>query len=227
LKPYTGSTTISASNVVLDGYQFGALTITGKNVTIKNSVISAGSGSDFAITTKSGGSFTLTDSEVVGGSNGIGFDNWTGIRINVHGQTDDGMKLGSNVRLEDSWIHGLTPGSGAHADGGQVQSGITNTVIRHNVIDVGTGTRNANAALFLAPDLGPSTAGPLLIESNWLNGGNYIVQIVDGDNGRYFIGNITFRNNRFGSTYAYGALRTNVPVTMSGNVWDATGKPIS
>ena len=140
--------------------------------------------------------------------------------------TGDGVKFGANVVLQDSWIHNLTPASGAHADGGQIQFGLTNLVVRHNVIDLGS-TPNANAALFLAPDQGPSTNGPVLVEENKLNGGNYVLYCVDGNNGQYVISNMTFRNNRFGTSYSYGPMNVNVPVTWTGNVWDATGAPLA
>ena len=91
-------------------------------------------------------------------------------------------------------------------------------MVRHNTIDLAT-TPNANAALFIAPDLGPSSPGPLLIENNYLNGGNFTVYIVDGNNGQYFLGNITLRNNTFGRGAKYGATRINVPVTMTNNTY--------
>lgn len=132
------------------------------------------------------------------------------------------MKLGSDVLLEDSWIHDLAPAPGAHADGGQVQSGVTNTTVRHNVIDLGS-TPAANAALFLAPDLGPSTNGPLVIEGNRLNGGNYIVFCVDGANGRYLIREISFTGNRFGNDFRYGRSNVNVPISHADNVIESSG----
>ncbi|HEX7805699.1 MAG TPA: hypothetical protein VF413_06010, partial [Cellulomonas sp.] len=123
--------------------------------------------------------------------------------------------------LQDSWIHDLTPASGAHADGGQMQSGVTNLVVRHNVIDL-SNVANANSALFLAPDLGPSAPGPVTIDGNWLNGGNYTLFCVDGNNGQYFVQNIAITSNKFGRVAQYGPDRINVPITQSGNVWADT-----
>jgi hypothetical protein len=167
---------------------------------------------------------TIEDSELYGFADaGIAFSNWQGYRLNIHDMLGDGVKLGDNVTLADSWIHGFTPSPGAHADGGQIQDGVTNVIIRNNTIDV-PGT---NAALFLAPDLGPSTSGPVLLDGNYLNGGGYTLFCVDGNNGQYFIGNITIRNNRFGTAHAFGTHRINVPVTWQNNLNDATGKPLS
>lgn len=222
----SGSMTITQAGAVVDGKDIaGTVVVRAANVTIKNSRIK-GSGA-YCVQTQSGGSVTIEDTEIIGGcENAIGFDNWTARRVEVRGTYGDGVKLGSNVLLVDSWIHDLAPASGAHADGGQVQGGVTNTVVRHNVIDLGS-TPRANAALFLAPDLGPSTNGPLTIEGNKLNGGNYIAFCVDGNNGQYHIKNITIRDNRFGNTFTYGRSRVNEPITQSGNVVDSTGAPLT
>jgi len=223
LKP-SGGLTITQANQVIDGLDIsGAVTVQASGVVIKNSKIH-GNGSGNGVFVRSG-SVTIVDSEIYGFENGIGFDNWTATRVNVHSTTGDGVKLGSNTTLQDSWIHDLTPASGAHADGMQVQSGVRNLVVRNNVIDLST-TKNANAALFMAPDLGPSTPGPALFEGNYFNGGNYTVYCVDGNNGQYFIDNITFRNNTFGRTAQYGPTRINVPVTWTGNTYADNGAKV-
>ena len=72
-------------------------------------------------------------------------------------------------------------------------------VVRNNVINMVSGREVGNAALFIAPDLGPSSPGPVTITGNWLDGGNYTLFCVDGNNGQYFVDNITITDNRFGS----------------------------
>ncbi|NMM15820.1 MAG: hypothetical protein HHJ14_01400 [Cellulomonas sp.] len=196
----------------------GSVSVEAPGVIIKNSRIH---GSDsFGILTNSG-SVTIYDTEIYGFENAIGFDDWTAYRVNIHGTYGDGVKLGSNVLLQDSWIHDLTPASGAHSDGGQLQSGVTNLVVRHNAINL-SNVVDANSALFLAPDLGPSTAGPVTIDGNWLDGGNFTLFCVDGNNGQYFVQNISIINNKFGRLAQYGPSRINVPITQSGNVWADT-----
>jgi hypothetical protein len=193
----------------------GGISVEAAGVIIRNSVIH-GSGS-YGVYVRSG-SVTISDSEIYGFENAIAGDSWTALRVDIHGTTGDGVKLGSNVLLQDSWIHDMTPSASAHADGAQMQSGERNVTIRHNRIDM-TAARSANSALFLAPDLGPSTDGPVLVEGNYLDGGNYTVYCVDGDDGAYVVGNITFRNNVFGRGARYGIARVNVPVTWSGNTY--------
>lgn len=220
----SGSLTVDRAGTVIDGLAVsGTITVTAPNVVIRNSTVS-GSGSN-GIYVRSG-SATITDSTITGFENAIAGDSWTAQRVDIYGTTGDGVKLGSNVSLLDSWIHDLTPGPGAHADGAQLQSGEVNVLVRGNTIDV-SASDTANAALFLAPDLGPSTDGPMVIEGNWLDGGNFTLFCVDGNYGQYLVGNISIVNNRFGRAAQYGPVRINVPVTFSGNVWDDNGRPVS
>jgi hypothetical protein len=213
----SGSLTITTPNTVIDGYNVsGGITVQASGVVIKNTKVS-GSGT-YGIYVRSG-SATITDTDITGSENAIAGDNWTATRVDIYGTYGDGVKLGSNVTLQDSWIHDLTPSAGAHADGGQMQSGVTNLVVKNNNIDL---AKSTNAALFLAPDLGPSSNGPVTITGNWLNGGNYTLYCLDGNNGQYYVKNISITNNKFGRTSNYGPSRINVPVTQSGNVWADT-----
>jgi hypothetical protein len=226
LTPYTGPHTITTAGTVIDSKDItGSLSIQAKNVTIRNSKIHDDLSATAGINVEDNGSATITDSEIYNFQVGIVYSNWTAIRINMHDITFDGMKMSSNARLQDSWIHGPKPSSDSHWDGVQVQNGVVNTVITGNFIDAsGPGT---NSALFLCPDIGPSTNGPLTVTGNWLDGGNYTVFILDGANGKYFISNISVTNNRFGHAAQYGPTDINVPVTWTGNVWDDTGAPLA
>ena len=218
-----GDVTVTTAGTVLEALDVtGTIYVKAANVTIRRCRVN-GSG-PCAIWVQSGNAI-IEDCEVLGAENGIGFGEWVGRRLNIHGTYGDGVKLGSNTTLQDSWIHDLTPAAGAHADGAQVQSGVTNLMVRHNTIDLST-TGASNAALFIAPDLGPSTPGPVTITDNWLDGGNFTLFCVDGNNGQYFIGGITITNNRFGRAAQYGPMNINVPVTSIGNVWDDTGLPL-
>ena len=98
-----------------------------------------------------------------------------------------------------------------------MQDGVQRLVVRHNVIDVSGA--HTNAALFLSPDFGPSTDGPVTIQGNLLDGGGFTLYCVDGDNGRFVVGDITIADNSFGRRGEYAAARVNVPVTWARNVW--------
>jgi len=182
LRP-SGSVTVTTPGAVIDGLDVtGEVLIRATGVVVRNCRIT--SDSLYAVQVLSG-DVTVSDSELVGGSvAAIGFDHWSAIRVDVHGTHGDGVKFGSHTLLQDSYVHDLQRADGVHADGGQLQGGETDVTIRHNVIDV-AGPDDDNAALFLAPDLGPNGAGPVTIENNLLGGGNFTVQIVDGNNGHY------------------------------------------
>ena len=65
----------------------------------------------------------------------------------------------------------------------------------------------------------------MIVEGNWLNGGNYTVS--SGINGAV----IVYRNNRFGDEYNWGLRKTHSGEvweegTWVGNVMDATGKAV-
>ena len=220
----SGSIRATTANQVIDGLDIsGDVSIEAPGVVIKNSRIH-GSGT-YGVLVRSG-SVTISDTDIYGPENAIAGNNWTASRVDIYGTYGDGVKFGSNVTLQNSWIHNLTPASGAHADGGQMQSGVQNLVVRGNVIDVSSAS-NSNAALFLAPDLGPSSNGPVVIDSNWLDGGNYTVYCVDGNNGQYIVKNISITKNKFGRSSDYGPARINVPITQSGNVWADTNASLT
>lgn len=223
LRPASGRTVTTAGTVLSNLDISGPITIAASGVRIQQSRIRGTS--SYGVLVRSG-SVVIEDTEISGFENAIAGDNWSATRVDIHSTYGDGVKFGSQVTLQDSWIHDLDGGPGAHSDGGQMQSGVTNLVVRHNTIDM-SNSHPANAALFLAPDLGPSTNGPVTIADNWLDGGNYILFCVDGGNGRYFVRNISITNNKFGRNFQYGPANINVSITQYGNVWADTGRPLS
>ncbi|CAL8976129.1 hypothetical protein CELL_02230 [Cellulomonas sp. T2.31MG-18] len=220
LSPADGLT-VTTPNQVLSGLDIhGGVVIQAPGVVIRASRIT---GTDTNGVLVQSGSVTVVDSEISGFENAIAGDDWTAQRVNIHSVTGDGVKLGSRVTLRASWIHDLTPAPGAHADGAQMQDGVSNLLVAGNTIEPGD---PANSAIFLAPDLGPSTDGPVTITGNWLDYGGYALFCLDGANGRYVVRNITISDNRFGANSGYGEFRITVPVTFTGNV-DAAGRPLT
>lgn len=222
-----GGVTVTTPGAVLDARDIrGGVVIAAPNVVIKRSKIH-GNKTGYGIYVRSG-SVTIYDSEIYDFHNGIGFNNWKAYRVELRNLTQDGAKLGNNVLLQDSWCHEMTPEPGAHADCTQMQSGVVNMTVRHNTID----PRNAsghfgNAAVFIKPDFGPSTEGPVTIDNNLLAGGNYTMFVVDGGKG-FKVRKIYVTNNHFvRNSYRYGAKRVNLPIIQSGNVWHDTGAPIT
>lgn len=222
LSPYTGPSTISADNTVIDGKDIPiALTVTGKNVLIKNSRVHPSADNFWGIYVN-GGSATITDTLVTGSANGITGDNYTATRVELTALGQDGFKLGSNVHIDHSWCHDLTPVAGAHADCAQMEGGETNVSVTWSWLDGAD-----NSAIIIKPDFGPTTNGPLLIDNNVLGKGNFTLYVVPGPNGPYYVSNITVSNNQFLRDYRYGPTDITMPVTAVGNTWFDTGAALT
>ena len=218
LTPYTGPANITRDGTVLDGMDITKnLEISAHNVVIKRSYIH--SSGDMGIQVN--GSLTISQSTISGTDNGIGGDNYSATLVEVTKLGSDGFKLGNNVHVDQSWCHDMAPTAGAHADCGQMQSGVVNMSVTNSWFDGGD-----NSALFLAPDLGPSANGPVTISGNVLGKGNYTLFCVDGNSGQYLEKNISITNNQFINNAAYGPDRINVPVTASGNTWFGTSTSV-
>ncbi len=189
----TGDKTYSSSGTVISGKDFhGFVKITGSNITIKNSIFRGRATSSNAglLDTERGTNTVVQDSEFVPSHpsatiDGIWANSTKIYRANVHGSVD-GIKTGSDVLIQDSYIHDLSwfasdPNQGGgetHNDGVQSFHGDARVTIRHNTIDMST-TKNANAAW-------QTSARDSRIEGNWLDGGgctlnfNHVSGYVDG-----------------------------------------------
>lgn len=217
---YNGVLNVTHDNTTLYNLDItGTISIRAKNVKIINSKIH---GATPGVQVFSG-DVAIYDSEMYNIDNAaILFDNWSGYNLNIHGMLGDGVKIGSDITLQDSYIHDFNPSSGAHSDGGQLQSGVGNVIIRHNTIDIPGG----NSALFLSPDLGPNGYGPVLIDKNLLGGGAYTFVVVNGNYGQYHQSGYTITNNHFLRNFIYGPENINEPaasfILWNNNTWNDT-----
>ena len=202
----SGSVRITQRGQVVDGLDItGCVVIAADDVVIRNTrvrcadaprkraVVSEG--------TRSG--LVLEDSEVIGsGSTEIGVD-VSGItirRVEVTGVVD-GVRLGSNIVLEDSWVHGLRRSGTLHPDAVQGISA-QDVVIRGNTLD-GRGADGrdlGNSAIMLGSETGTKLSRNVLVEGNHLDGGNYSLNISTGINAQDFV----VRDNVFGKNSRYG-----------------------
>jgi hypothetical protein len=198
----------------------GSIVVAAANVTIRRSSLHANAGEDFGIKVVGTGSVTIEDTTITGYRFGVTGDNYTAIRVEVTGLKEDGFILGSHVTVDSSWCHDFVPESGAHSDCAQLQSGETNVIVRDSWFDPGSG---GNSAIFIAPDLGPDSNGPVSISGNVFGGGNFSLYCVDGANGKYHIRNILVVNNKFIRNATYGPADVNVAVTWEGNGWADSG----
>ncbi len=231
LRSYQGPLTISKANTVIDGVDIrGCVTVRAANVTIKRSRIACSG--IYPLQVSGAGSLLVEDTELDGqgspGANCLGYENFTARRVDCHG-VGDGMRLGDDVVIEDSYIHDLVTCGGCHNDGVQAVGG-SNMVLRHNTIENKYGQ---TSAIKLGAELGP--LHNVLVENNLLSGGGYTIYAGgSGDD----VSGIQVINNRFRRSPAgffpkggsYGPVSyydPNLPGNRwSGNVWDDTGAAI-
>ncbi|MCP3919068.1 MAG: hypothetical protein GY711_26290 [bacterium] len=222
-----GSMTVTTDGALIENVRVGGtLRIKANNVTVRNFIVDGGGGSSYGIRATDGyQGIVIEDGEVKNVvSSCIYGGGFTARRLNVHESGGDGFKTTGNVLVEHCWIHHLGTNPGAHADGNQTRYG-SNFVFRANNFDMPItvpGPYKSNAALIIQTGEGP--IDNVLIEGNWVNGGNFTVYLKDKGVGYGDPTNCTLLNNRFGLDYRFGVLSTTGPVHIEGNVWDGTGE---
>src|SRR6266545_3595549 len=229
-----GDQTFATSGAVITGKDFhGFVRVTGSNITFRNCIFRGGvpRGNGALLDTERGTNTVVQDSEFVPAHpaatiDGIWAKRTSIYRANIHGGVD-GMKAGSGVLVQDSYIHDMSwfasdpnqGGGSTHNDGVQAFSGDSGITLRHNTIDMST-THDPNAAL-------QDSARDVHVESNWLDGGGCTLNFAH-DGGP--LGSLHVTNNRFGRHSAFQCpiiVSTQTTLTTnSGNVWDDTGGPI-
>ncbi|HMO11714.1 MAG TPA: hypothetical protein PKB06_09485, partial [Actinotalea sp.] len=229
LTAYTGPSRITQAGTVIDGKLITTplvITASANNVTIKNSKIQA-SGFFLVLNDEGATNLQIIDTEIDGRGNtandsAVAGRNYTLTRVNIH-STVDGIKLGSNVTVQDSYIHDLVIGNGSHNDGMQ-SLGSNDVVIKNNTIIVGNGS---TSAIILSTGSAQSMKR-ITIEGNLLGGGAYTVYggYFRGVDNPAVVSEVTIRNNRITTQVhpnggAYGPFTSvdSPAVTMSGNVW--------
>lgn len=233
LNKYTGSYTIDSAGTVLSGMEFtDTLVINANNVTIKNSKIHPGSGSDSKAIVINGTGAMILNSEVYttgGGYIGIDSSNATVCGNYIHGW-ENAMTVGSGMTIQANYIDKLAGGQSApHYDGIEVYYG-GNSKIWGNTIrmtDTSGNWLGDTGAINVTAWIDPINS--VDIRGNWLGGGSFTVY-VDEQQGQQAT-NITFENNRFyrnSAQYGTQLIRDNSSVTnWSGNVYDDTGEIIA
>jgi hypothetical protein len=239
LTPYTGPSTVSTPNTVIDGKTMGCIEVKAPGVVIRNSRISCGDPGPDVVTSAdgsySGTRLLLEDSEIdcqdVGGT-AVGDTNITVRRVDIHG-CENGFDVDAELTVEDSYIHDLYNSAAAHTDGiqlasghyvgGQVVPGALNVTIEHNTI-YGVGADGSFGTSAIISNSGGDTN--ILIQGNLLAGGAFTLYCEQGTRGTNYrvIGNHFSR--RFGPKVgAYGPSTDCSDETQSGNVYHESGQP--
>lgn len=242
LKIYTGNLVINTPGTVIDGYDVrGNVIVQASNVTIRRSIIRGRvpTATFEGIVTNYGAAntnFLLEDSTIVpmyptDAHDGFKGQNATLRRVEITGTVDGIGVHGSNVVIEQSWIHDLAfytpyalqPDNQTHNDAVQIHGG-SNITIRNNTMN---GAHNA--AIMVTPKTEPVVN--LSITNNWFDDGGCSVNIAEV--GRGPIQGMTIAYNRFGNGNRTGncgivsPLTTTAVTSFMGNVWDYSGLAVT
>ena len=182
LRP-SGDLVVTEAGAVVDGLDVeGCVQVLASDVTIQNTRIRC-SDPETANVVQVGDGVTgllVQDTEIDGlgqADIGVGWNDYTLRRVEVHG-TNDGVRLGDDVLVERSWIHDMVRQGELHPDCVQATQG-SDITVRGNTLDVharDAGDLN-NAAVMLGSETGSRVLERVLVEGNWLNGGNYTVNV--------------------------------------------------
>jgi len=218
-----GDLTVSTAGAVVSGLDVrGCVTVTAKNVTIRNVRVSGSC--DDLIQNRSTG-LVIDHVTLVGtGSDteGIGWSDFTVTNANIS-NVGDGIRANGNVVVRDSYIHGLVSSGGSHNDGIQVTDG-SNITIEHNAIE---NPNSQTSAIMLGADQG--SISNILVQNNLLNGGGFALYGGAQPPSGNTISNIRLVDNVFGKLFyancgQYGPITAtnDSRITVSGNLWQGT-----
>lgn len=227
-------TTTRDGQVIEDLDVLGMVKVKHNGVTIRRCRAKASpqaAGSDYPIKTYEGVTgLTLEDTEIDGNGRTslcVGYKGYTMRRCNVHSAAGDLLRADGNVTVEDSWLHDIVRVPGGHHDAIQTLKGSRVDVLR-NTIDIAQrkpdGTVDYMNACFIISAQAP--VSDVLIEGNYLNGGNYTLYLGENDRG-HAITDITVANNVFGpDVRPKRAITAKVAPVLVGNV-DTKGQTVS
>ncbi|NED99609.1 right-handed parallel beta-helix repeat-containing protein [Phytoactinopolyspora halotolerans] len=211
LKP-SGSLTSTRDGQVIENLEItGSITVEHNNVTIRNVRIHSTGHYGISIPAARAGNVSglvIEHSELIGVSGersaGIApFGSWTARHLDISA-FEDGIKVGSNQTIENSWIHDLHTPPGSHSDGIQSTGG-TNVTIRGNRIE--GPWQGQTSAIIIQSNNGP--VDTYTIENNLLSGGTYTLYLRDKGTGHGAPRNITVTNNTWtNNSWAYGPTST-------------------
>lgn len=217
--------TIREDGTVVDGLDIdGCVVVEADDVVIQNSRIRCSDpDSEPAVRVLDGTNLQIIDTEIDGlgeARMGVGYSNYSLLRVEIH-SVSDGARLGSNVTVEASWIHDLARQGDLHPDALQSTSG-TGIVVRGNTLDCRGDDDLGNAAIMLGTELGDRLLKDAVFADNYLNGGNYTVNIrADGN-----LEDVTFSGNVYGADSRYGPVRSPDDVHFDDDTMEETGEPV-
>ena len=205
LKVHSGDLTVTKAGTVVSGLDVrGLIKIQAANVTIKNSIVRgrAMNGPGALINNLSGYSgLKITDTELYPSTpspdvNGIYGYNFTATRLEIHGVIDAVHITGSNVTVQQSWLHGNLHyandpnqgGAASHDDSIQIQKGSNIKVIGNTI------SGSHSAGVQITQDTGD--VSNFTFTNNKADGGKCTINIAQKTHGPIYGAVIT--DNTFG-----------------------------
>ena len=178
LRKVNGDLKITKSGTVINGIDLrGCISLAASNVTIKRSRL-RGSCAEGTIGPFYGANYTnilIEDVEIDGMNQStsyslVGGRSFTCRRCNLHGG-GTGIRAGSNVVVEDSYLHDNHVGGESHNTAMSIHGG-SNITIRHNHLQCDGGWNCSSALSLYTAD---GAIDHVLVEENLFSGGGYCV----------------------------------------------------
>lgn len=224
----SGPLNIWQAGTVVDGLDVaGCVSVRASDVTIRNTRIRCDKPPSGVAVLLGGGAKNLVLESVEVDGRGtsevcIGWGGYTLREVDLRGCVD-GARFGYQVTIENSWVHDLARIGTLHPDALQTTSG-ADVVIRHNTLDARSPSGDfGNAALMLGTELGSKSLKRVLVERNFLDGGNYALNV----RGDITAESVIVQDNTFGDATRYGPVITPASVPLgAGNVYAANGTPV-
>jgi hypothetical protein len=219
----SGSLTITTDGAVLENLDIsGVVKIDADNVTIRNFRINASS--HYGLQIEPGANNVLVEDGEIFGANSTnvyvmsGTNDVTIRRLWSHDSKSDHVKFeGTNLLVESSFFEKACADGEGHCDGVQSKNGQGATFRYNNFFLPLPGTPDYPGSPYKCntPFQIEDSAGGFLIDSNWVNGGNYSFNCKQS-------GTMAVINNFIGRSYGYG-VKAGDCTQWTNNRWEDTG----
>jgi hypothetical protein len=207
----------------------GCVDVMASDVTISQSVIHCNRAAPAVHVFPEFGNLVLDQVEIDGSgvtAACVGYDDFTILRSNLH-DCEDGVDFGSNVTVQESYIHDLARQKGTHNDVLQTLGG-SGDLIEDNTLEAyKTSTNDLMNSAIQTGHLDKDLVN-VLVEHNYMDGGNYTVNAGSTSRSGHQISGYVFKDNVFGRHSRYGpvqALGTGI-VFDTTNVWADTNESV-